>query len=255
MHFQIIADLHLEFEQNREWLIANPIIPVGEVLLIAGDIVTDKNADLAKDFYASVADKFPLIITTMGNHEFYGGYLDYAYPHYLEWVGSNILKLNNAVHIHHDVKFIVSVLWSKVSDDNKTLIKNKLNDYHQIKSLSPEKINISVDDTNRLHSLSLDFILQELSKPFTGKIVIMTHHIPSFETIGIDRRFSNLREAFSTNLDDIIKEHPQINLWVHGHAHDFSQIKVHNTIVTRNPLGYVNRSEHKDFRRDYTVEI
>lgn len=255
MHIQIVSDLHLEFEENRHWLKENPIIPVGEVLLIAGDIVTDPLGHLADDFYASLIPKFPLILTTMGNHEFYGGYLDYAYPSYEKKLGKNIYNLNNAAYIYQDVKFIVSILWSRVSDENKGLIKNKLSDYHQIKSHSPEKINISVDDTNRLHRLSLDFILQELKKPFDGKIVVMTHHIPSFETIGLDRRFSNLREAFSTDLDDIIKEHPKIKLWVHGHAHDFSQIKLHNTIVTRNPLGYVNRDEHLDFRRDYRVEI
>ncbi len=255
MHIQIVSDLHLEFAENRQWLKENPLIPKGEVLLMAGDIVTDKTVDLADDFYASLNNKFPLIITTMGNHEFYGGYLDYAYPNFEDKLIHNIYKLNNAVHIYKDVKFIVSVLWSRVSDENKVLIKNKLNDYHQIKSHSPEKINISVDDTNRLHRLSLDFILKELSQPFSGKTVIMTHHIPSFEAIDLDRRYSDLREAFTTDLDDMIKEHPQINLWVHGHSHDFSQIKLHNTIFTRNPLGYVNRNEHKDFRRDYTVEI
>lgn len=255
MHIQIISDLHLEFEENRRWIKANPLIPVGEVLLIAGDIVTDQDSDLADDFYASLADKFPLIITTMGNHEFYGGFLDYAYPSYEEKLGHNIYKLNNAVNIYKDVKFIVSILWSRVSDENKGLIKNKLSDYHQIKSPSQEKINISVDDTNRLHHLSLDFIIKELEKPFNGKTVVMTHHIPSFETIGLDRRFSNIREAFCTDLEDVMLTYPQIQLWVHGHAHDFSQIKLHNTIVTRNPLGYVERDEHKDFRLDYRVKI
>lgn len=255
MKIQIVSDLHLEFEQNCLWLQANPLIPVGDVLLIAGDIVPDKAASLADAFYASVRDKFPLLITTMGNHEFYGSYLDYAYPHYEKWMGSNILKLNNAVHIYQGVKFIVSTLWSRVSPENQSLIGDKLNDYHFIKSSSKEKIHISVMDTNFLHQQSLDFLIDELNKPFAGKIVVMTHHIPSFETIGLDRRFSKLREAFASNLDDIIKEHPQISLWVHGHAHDFSMIKLHNTVIARNPLGYVYRDEHLDFRRDFVVEI
>ena len=127
--------------------------------------------------------------------------------------------------------------------------------YHQIKSSSQEKIHISVDDTNQLHRLSLEFILQELKKPFDGKIVVMTHHVPSFETIGLDMRFSNLREAFCSNLDAVFRDHFQINLWIHGHAHDFSQIKLYNTIIARNPLGYVYRNEHLDFKRDFSVEI
>jgi Icc-related predicted phosphoesterase len=255
MNIQIVSDLHLEFKQNRQWLRDNPIIAEGEVLLIAGDIIPDKSAQLAEEFYASVSDKFPLIITTMGNHEFYGGYLDYAYPQYNERIGSNIFKLNNSVHIYKDVKFIVSTLWSRVSPENKGLIRDKLNDYHHIKSQNREKIHISVDDTNNLHRQSLDFITEELDKSFKGKIVVMTHHIPSFESISLDRRFSQLREAFATNLDDLITAHPQISLWVHGHAHDFSMIKLNNTTIVRNPLGYVFQNEHSDFKRDFVVEV
>ena len=255
MKIQIISDLHLDFEENRNWLRDNPIIPLGDVLLIAGDVISDKYTQFATEFYVSVADKFPLIITTMGNHEYYGTYLNYAYPNYEKWEGKNILKLNNAVYIHQGVKFIVSTLWSRVSPENKAIIKNKLNDYHQIKSQNQEKINISVDDTNNLHRQSLAFITEELEKPFEGKIVIMTHHIPSFESVSLDRRFSKLREAFASNLDDLIKDNPQINLWVHGHAHDFSKIKLYNTIIARNPLGYIFKEEHNDFRRDFVVEV
>lgn len=255
MKIQIVSDLHLEYEQNRLWLVDNPIIPVGEVLLIAGDIIPDKIAAFSQEFYASIKEQFPLIITTMGNHEYYGGYLDYAYPHYEKWDGNNILKLNNAVYIYQNVKFIVSTLWSRVSPENKALIRDKLNDYHKIKSPSQEKINISVDDTNNLHRQSLEFIIDELEKPFKGKIVVMTHHIPSFESVTLDWRFSQLREAFTSNLDEVIQNHPQIDLWVHGHAHDFSKIKLYNTIITRNPLGYVDQNEQSDFKRDFFVEV
>ncbi|MFA7057917.1 MAG: metallophosphoesterase [Candidatus Cloacimonadales bacterium] len=255
MHIQIISDLHLDFEQNRQWLIDNPIIPTGDVLLIAGDIVPDMSSSHAEAFYNDVSPNFPLIITTMGNHEYYGSYLDYAYPQYQKWVRDNILKLNNSAYIYKGVKFIVSTLWSKVSLQNKRLIGAKLNDYHAIKSREPEKIYISVEDTNSLHRQSLDFIVTELEKPFAGKIVVMTHHLPSFSTITLDRRFSPLREAFCTNLDDLIEIYPQIALWVCGHSHDFSMIKLHNTTIVRNPLGYVFRNEHSDFKRDFSLEI
>ena len=255
MHIQIISDLHLDFEQNRQWLIDNPIIPTGDVLLIAGDIVQDTNSSQAEAFYNQVSPNFPLIITTMGNHEYYGSYLDYAYPQYQKWVRDNILKLNNSTHVHKGVKFIVSTLWSKVSLQNKQLIRAALNDYRAIKSREPEKICISVEDTNSLHKQSLDFIITELEKPFSGKIVVMTHHLPSFSTITLDRRFSSLREAFCSNLDDLIEAYPQIALWVCGHSHDFSMMKLHNTTIVRNPLGYVARAEHSDFRRDFSFEI
>ncbi|SDI01294.1 hypothetical protein SAMN04488062_12018 [Flavobacterium omnivorum] len=36
---QYCSDLHLEFLDNRKWVLENPIIPKGDILILAGDIV------------------------------------------------------------------------------------------------------------------------------------------------------------------------------------------------------------------------
>lgn len=95
MKIQIVSDLHLEFPENREWLDLNPLIPKGDVLLIAGDTVPDKRKKKARKFYEKISGDFPFIISTMGNHEFYFGMVDYAYPSYESQISDNHVRLNN----------------------------------------------------------------------------------------------------------------------------------------------------------------
>lgn len=257
MRIQIVSDLHLEFPANRKWLEENPLVPIGDILLIAGDSYCLCNPEDGEAFMERISKDFPLVISTLGNHEFYGSALALAYPDYERTISANHRCLNNRVYIHEGLRIICTVLWSKVPANSANEVGSRLNDYrHILKFMEDGSISpITVADSNACHRLSREFLARELAKPFEGKTIVLSHHLPSYQCVPAQFRASKLVSGFATALDELIISNPQVSHWIYGHAHDFHQISVGKTMLTRNPLGYVEQGDHQDFRRDFCIEL
>lgn len=87
MKIQFASDLHLEFAENRNFIEDDGIVPVGEVLVLAGDVsyLGDKNM-LKRRFFDWCAEYFKETFIVPGNHEFYHGYILQAYHHWWPFV-------------------------------------------------------------------------------------------------------------------------------------------------------------------------
>lgn len=255
MKIQYMSDLHLEFPENRQFFKENPVKPAGDILILAGDIVCDAYREKAADFFNDIQSKFNLIISTMGNHEFYFGEISYAYPSYKKFLSKNHVILNNKSMVIDNVKFIVSALWSQVVPEHSREISYRLNDYRLIKKYeNGEPAIISVEDTNYYHQISREFIAKELGKNFNGKVVVVTHHLPSLNCVIPKWRGSNLVSAFANELDDLILKN-KIDYWIFGHQHEQFSDFIGNTNMLSNPLGYSKEENFQLFSSERVIEL
>ena len=116
MKIQYASDLHLEFADNWRYLKTHPLEPVGDVLVLAGDVgyLGDDNY-VSHPFWDFVADNFAEVLVIPGNHEFYKYYDISTLPDgKILSVRPNVNVYYNGVVNLEDVEFILSTLWARV---------------------------------------------------------------------------------------------------------------------------------------------
>lgn len=251
LKLQYASDLHLEFPANKEFLKQHPLQPVGDVLVLAGDIVPFAVIDKHQDFFSYLADNFKTTYWLPGNHEYY--HFDIAEKSGVlnETVRSNVFLVNNTSVVHEEVKLIFSTLWSHISPSYQWQIERSMNDFHVIKH---KGYRFSAEQYNRLHIESLAFIQNELSKK-EEKLAVFTHHCPTFLNYPEQYKGDVLNDAFAVELYDLI-EASEIASWVYGHHHtNTPEFTIGNTKLITNQLGYVQRNEHRLFEPNKVIEI
>jgi predicted phosphohydrolase len=252
LKLQYASDLHLEFPSNKEYLKQHPLQPLGEVLVLAGDIVPFAVLDKHQDFFSYVSDNFNTTYWMPGNHEYY--HFDIAEKSGVlhEKIRSNVFLVNNTSVALENVKLIFSTLWSKISKGHQWQIERSLNDFHLIKHAG---FRFSIEQYNQLHEESLTFIQNELKTMKDEKVAVFTHHCPTFLNYPAQFKGDILNEAFAVELYDLI-EASDIACWVYGHHHNnIPEFSIGNTRLITNQLGYVQINENKFFETNKCIEL
>jgi len=252
MTIQYCSDLHLEFAENKNYLKQNPIKPVGEILLLAGDIVPFKIMEKHCDFFNFVSDNFKYTYWIPGNHEYY--YYDAAKRcgTLNEKIRGNVFLVNDISVMHENTKFVFSTLWSKISEAHTWDIEQNMSDFQVIKF---DGFRFSSERFNHLHEQSKRFITAELQQANSASTVVVTHHVPTFLNYPAKYKGDLLSQAFAVELFDLIEDKGPA-YWIYGHHHyNTATFKIGNTEMLTNQLGYVKFDEHMHFRRNETFRI
>jgi predicted phosphohydrolase len=244
LKIQFASDLHLEFSQNRDLIRSNPLQPSGDVLVLAGDIVPFCVMDKHDDFFSYLSDHFEHTYWLPGNHEYYHFDIATKCGEIDEKIKSNVTLVNNVSVNHNGVKILFSTLWSQIGEVNQWKIERGMSDFHLINFNGGR---FTAEHYNALHRDSLDFIKRSVNVINGERVVMFSHHCPTFLNYPPQYKGDVLNEGFATELYDFI-ESSEISYWGFGHHHcNMPEFQIGETRLVTNQLGYVKHGEHELF--------
>lgn len=237
MRLHILSDLHLEFA---------PFMPPAtdaDAVILAGDISTGQNG--LKWAMATFPDR--PVIYVLGNHEFYGQKLQKLIQKLHEAArGSNIHVVEDEGVTLEDVTFLGATLWTDfaLSGDavmSEVVAQTSMSDYRRIRTL-PAYRRLKPSDTRRIHMRSRRWLEEQTLALKGRKVVVVTHHAPSIESIPSLYEGDPCNPAFASELAPFVGQ-SGARLWIHGHIHSPSDYRIGETRIIANPRGYPTESK------------
>lgn len=254
MRVQYASDLHLEFGENSRWLKEHPLIPSADILVLAGDIgyLGDDNY-ISHPFWNRVSEDFNQVIVVPGNHEFYKFFdINELRNGWQLEIRHNVrVCYNSVIALNEETDLIASTLWAHISPSEEYLTERCVSDFKRIRN---GEFRLSAQRFNEEHEVCRNFIEKAVSESNAERIVVATHHVPSFTLMAEEFKDSSINGAFTVEVAGMIAE-SRINCWIYGHSHRNIDKMIGSTRCVSNQLGYVFQNEHNTFRRDAVTEI
>ena len=250
MRVHVLSDLHIEIASYQ------PQPVECDVVVLAGDIANHvQGIAWARHVWP---DK--IILYVPGNHEFYRRERTETLQQMRVAARElGVHLLDNDEMVIAGVRFLGSTLWTDFNLFGEELKKSAmaegkkyLNDFRLI----GERYRVFTPARSvQLHKTSRKWLTAKLQHPFPGKTVVITHHLPSAQSVAERYKTILTSACFASNLDDLLGASA---LWIHGHTHDSFDYVSHGTRVVCNPRGYCRnpgKSENLEFDPTLVVEV
>lgn len=246
MKIQILSDLHIEFGS----IIIEPV--ERDLLVLAGDIHVGTKAAAFIEEQTEISN----VIYILGNHEFYQYDFDDVMRDWREINRQNekLFFLEQDTLKIHDIEFFGCILWSDFENRSVESMKMASDYMADYKVITKNGKKLTPNDTLTIHDQSLSWLKQSLQESTARKKIVVTHHLPSFQSISPRFYGIPINGAFYSNLDDLIRT-TNPNLWIHGHTHDSFNYKLSTTTILCNPRGYMDFEENPNFNPNLIYEV
>ncbi|MEG3617638.1 metallophosphoesterase [Magnetovibrio sp. PR-2] len=265
----VASDLHLEFE-----FVAPPTGPElgfapGEVdlILLSGDIWTGAKT---APWICKLAEKQNTPVCWIaGNHEFYGQKIEKTLKGFRETCANHPLAYfleseSVTLEIHgRPVRVIGCTLWTDFDlngqpKNAKEMASYGLSDYRKITEDARAAAGIYTrfkpEHAQRRHFVSRMWLQDELSAPFSGVTIVMTHHAPHPNSVSGTYKKDELTPAYASDLTEMLTEH-DVDLWTHGHVHESFDYEIGGTRIVSNTYGYFAEDINPRFDNGKIVEV
>lgn len=259
MKIQIVSDIHIEFPQNK-YEIYERLEPCADILVIAGDLCPFHHLDSigsytenyeAKEFIEWAQSKWKRVIRVTGNHEYWR--CRFQQKSHKQTIG-NFTTLSQGTIKYGDVTFICATGYGTFKKSDEPLICKNFIDMDMSKDQT-----LTYDVYKKMGEKHRKFIMDGVRNA-TGKVVIVTHHMPSHQLIDDEfKQYVDSNFYFAMDYDDFLtKYQDKIDCWIYGHSHRFRDEVINGVRTVRNPFAYPRERQYYGdsvYKDNFTIEV
>lgn len=247
MKILALSDLHADFWEDDE---RDPFAGLAkeisqlDALILAGDITNKPKTRWipALKRLGELIDPGRIHIFP-GNHDFYQFRIDGE---------DRLAELAAQAGVHYanctsldlgDVRFLCTTLWTDFTLPpgriaNESFIPTRMNDFRLIRVAGSGYRKLTPCDVVSRHLAQKTWLVQELSQPFPGRTVVVTHHAPHPDVFGAVPDFDpDLAAAYASDLSETIESFKP-DEWLFGHTHGSADLVIGQTRLRNISLGY-----------------